>query len=193
MTFSGSQVALPPELCQRMVGRSWQDDPRCPRFEALRLLTLTYWDCAGAVAEGQLVVAEPLADEVLAIFAGLFDIRFSIARMELIDAFGGDDDAAMAANNTSAFNFRNVAGSNVLSNHAFGAAIDINPLFNPMIVDGAFFPPAGVAYADREDARPGMIVRPGPVVELFEARGWEWGGDWSSKDYHHFANPGFRR
>ena len=88
MTFSGSQVALPPELCQRMVGRSWQDDPRCPRFEALRLLTLTYWDCAGAVAEGQLVVAEPLADEVLAIFAGLFDIRFSIARMELIDAFG---------------------------------------------------------------------------------------------------------
>jgi len=63
-----------------------------------------------------------------------------------------------------------------------------------MIIDGAFYPPAGSAYADRTVVRPGMIVRPGPVVELFEAHGWEWGGDWPRmKDYHHFAKPGGKR
>jgi hypothetical protein len=192
VTFSGCAEPVPDAVRARMVGRSWHDDPRCPPFQALRLLTVDHWNCQGAAARGQLVVAAPLADEVLAIFAGLFALAFPIARMELIDVFGGDDDAAMAANNTSAFNFRNVAGTGVLSNHAFGAAIDINPLFNPMIVDGAFFPPAGEAYQDRQDVRAGMIVRPGPVVALFEAQGWDWGGDWSSKDYHHFAKPGLR-
>ena len=194
LPFIGKKASLPPALCQRMVGHSWHADPRCPPFEALSLLTVDHWNCQGGLSQGQLVVAAPLADELLEIFAGLHALGFPIARMELVDVFGGDDDAAMAANNTSCFNFRNVAGTAVLSNHAFGAAIDINPLFNPMIVDGAFHPPAGVAYVDRGNVRPGMIVRPGPVVELFERRGWEWGGDWSpTKDYHHFAKPGLRR
>jgi hypothetical protein len=191
-SFTGSQQSIPELLRAEMRGKSWHPDPRCPPFEALRLLTVDHWDCAGAIQRGQLVVAAPLAEEVLAIFAGLFALRFPIARVELIDAFGGDDDAAMAANNSSSFNFRNVAGTAVLSNHAYGAAIDLNPLFNPMIVDGAFHPPAGEAYQDRQDLRPGMIIRPGPVVDLFDAHGWEWGGDWSSKDYHHFARPGLR-
>lgn len=193
LPFIGSKAPLSPGLRQRMVGHSWHADARCPPFEALSLLTVDHWNCQGGLGRGELVVAAPLADEVLAIFEGLHAAGFPIARMELVDSFGGDDDAAMAANNTSCFNFRTVAGTSVLSNHAFGAAIDINPLFNPMIVDGAFFPPAGVAYEDRTVLRPGMIVRPGPVVDLFEAHGWEWGGDWASKDYHHFAKPGMRR
>jgi hypothetical protein len=194
LPFIGSHGPIPAPVRQRMVGHSWHADPRCPPFEALSLLTLDHWNCSGGLSRGQLVVAAPLAEEVLEIFAGLHALGFPIARMELVDEFGGDDDAAMAANNSSCFNFRNVAGTEVLSNHAFGAAIDLNPLFNPMIIDGVFFPAAGVEYADRGQLRDGMIVRPGPVVELFERRGWEWGGDWEpTKDYHHFAKPGLRR
>jgi hypothetical protein len=193
LPFIGTHAPIPAALRERMIGQSWHADPRCPPFAALSLLTLDHWNCSGGLSRGQLVVASSLAQEVLDIFAGLHALGFPIARMDLVDVFGGDDDAAMAANNTSAFNFRNVAGTDVLSNHAFGAAIDINPLFNPMVIDGAFFPPAGLEYADRENERPGMIVRPGPVVDLFEARGWEWGGDWEpTKDYHHFAKPGLR-
>jgi hypothetical protein len=186
--FAGAQAPIPADLRERMLGKSWHPDPRCPPFEALRLLTLDHWDFGGAVATGRLVVARELAADLLEIFAQLFALRFPIARMEPVDVFGGDDDAAMAANNTSAFNFRNVAGTDVLSNHAFGAAIDINPVLNPMIIEGAFFPPAGREHADRDHLEPGMIVRPGPVVALFDAHGWEWGGDWTrTKDYHHFA------
>ncbi len=190
VTFTGTADEIPAELRERMEGVSWQDDPRCPPFEALGLLTLSHWDFAGTPRTGQMVVAAELADEILTLFQGLFDAGFPIARMEPIEAFGGDDNASMAANNTSSFNFRNVAGTDVLSHHAFGVAIDINPLLNPMIVGGGVFPPGGAAYADRSQARPGMIVRPGPVVDLFQARGWDWGGDWPHmKDYHHFFKP----
>jgi hypothetical protein len=186
--FEGSAAAIPPALRARMTGVSWRPDPRCPAFAALSVLTMSHWDFGGAARTGQLVVAAALAPEVLAIFAGLFALGFPLARMEPVDAFGGDDDAAMAADNTSAFNFRNIAGTDVLSRHALGAAIDINPRENPMIVGDRICPPSGAAFTDRGVLRPGMIVRPGPVVELFQAHGWEWGGDWSApRDYHHFA------
>lgn len=186
--FVGSALPLPPLCRGRMAGRSWHPDPRCPSFEDLRLLSLPHWDFAGDVQTGELVVAAELSSEILRIFAGLFHLGFPIERMELIDAYGGDDNASMAANNCSSFNFRNVAGTDVLSKHAFGMAIDINPRCNPMIVGDAVHPPEGAAYLDRSDLRPGMITRPGPVVDLFAAHGWEWGGDWSPmKDYHHFT------
>jgi hypothetical protein len=186
--FAGAAAALPQERCTRMLGASWHPDPRCPPFAALRLLTLSHWDLAGAVTTGQLVVAAAVADEVLAIFGALFALGFPIARMEPIDVFAGDDNASMAANNTSAFNFRNVAGTDSLSRHALGLAIDINPVHNPMLIGADIHPPAGAAYTDRSVLLPGMITRPGPVVDLFDAHGWHWGGDWSPmKDYHHFA------
>ena len=188
--LAGHAVPVPEALRARMVGASWHPDPRCPPFEALRLLRLPHWDLAGEQQIGELVVAATLADEVLAIFAGLHALGFPIARMQVVDDYGGDDDASMAANNTSAFNFRNVAGTEALSMHAFGVAIDINPLLNPMITSAGIFPPGGAAYADRSVACPGMIARPGPVVALFDAQGWQWGGDWvRSKDYHHFVKP----
>jgi hypothetical protein len=188
VTFNGSAHALPPELCARMRGVSWRPDPRCPALAALAVLAIDHWDFGGAVKTGQLVVAGSVADEVLAIFARLFALDFPIARMEPIDAFGADDDAAMAANNTSAFNFRNIAGTEILSQHALGVAIDLNPVQNPMIVGAAIHPPAGAAYTDRSVLRPGMITP--AVVGVFRDHGWQWGGDWSHmKDYHHFAKP----
>src|SRR5262245_5861628 len=99
--FACVATALPDELCRRMVGASWHPGPRCPPFAALRLLTLRHWDFAGAVQTGQLVVGGAVAGELEAIFAGLFALGFPIARMQPIDVFAGDDDASMAANNTS--------------------------------------------------------------------------------------------
>jgi hypothetical protein len=189
--FVGRVATVDRDLQARMVGVCWRPDPRCPSFDGLRVLTLSHWDFAGAVQTGQLVVAAAVADEVVAIFAALYQLRFPIACMRPVELYGGDDDASMAANNTSGFNFRNVAGTDVLSHHAHGVAIDINPLQNPMIVRGQVSPPAGAAYVDRGERRPGMIARPGPVVDQFDARGWDWGGDWRHmKDYHHFTRPG---
>jgi hypothetical protein len=106
--------------------------------------------------------------------------------MRLVDDYGGDDDASMAADNSSAFNFRVVAGTNVLSQHARGLAIDINPVENPWRRPDRVLPEAGRAFLDRGDVRPGMIVRPGPVVAVLDEMGWEWGGDWKHAwDDHH--------
>ncbi len=91
----------------------------------------------------------------------------------------------MAADNSSAFNFRYIAGTTELSQHAFGRAIDLNPVENPWRRPGSIVPAAGRAFADLRDIRPGMIGRPGPVVAVFDELGWEWGGDWLHASYDH--------
>src|SRR5688572_12648278 len=114
-----------------MTGASWHPDPRCPPFSKLVLIELVHIDPAGAERDGELVVAAAVADDVVRVFEQLHRARFPIARMERIDVFGGDDDRSMAANNSSGFNFRTIAGTDTLSLHAAGTAIDINPLWNP--------------------------------------------------------------
>jgi poly-gamma-glutamate synthesis protein (capsule biosynthesis protein) len=186
--FHGRVGPIPESIRQAMRGVSWRDDPRCPRFEALALVEVAYRDFGGLRRDGELVVAAELGDALLGVFRRLFEIGFPIARMQRVELYAGDDDRSMAANNSSAFNFRTIAGTDVLSQHALGRAIDINPVQNPYLVGDAISPPAAAEFLDRDDLRPGMIVRPGPVVEAFDAIGWEWGGDWTSrKDYHHFA------
>jgi poly-gamma-glutamate synthesis protein (capsule biosynthesis protein) len=116
----------------------------------------------------------------------LFELGFPIRQMRLVDDFGASDDASMAADNSSAFNFRVVAGTQVLSQHARGRAIDLNPIENPWRKPDRIEPAAGAAFADRSVIRPGMIVRPGPVVAVLDELGWEWGGDWRhARDDHH--------
>lgn len=184
--FEGVATPVPPGLRAEMRGRSWKDDPRCPAFEELALLRMNHWGFDGEVHRGEMIVAADVADDALAVFAAIFAARFPIERMARIDAFDADDEASMAANNASAFCFReSLAGH--LSEHALGRAIDINPVQNPMVLRGVVYPPAGREYLDRQRVRPGMIVRPGPVVAAFDAIGWDWGGDWTSyPDYHHF-------
>src|SRR5688500_239978 len=139
-------------------------------------------------ARGSLVVATAIAGATLALFARLHAIGFPIRGARLVDDHGASDDASMAADNTSAFNFRVVAGTGELSQHAFGRAIDINPVENPWIVGDRLVPPAGAPYRDRRSIRPGMIVRPGPVTAIFDELGWEWGGDWRhAYDLHHIV------
>jgi poly-gamma-glutamate synthesis protein (capsule biosynthesis protein) len=144
-----------------------------------------------AAARGELVVAAELAARSIEVFRRLWQLGFPIRQMRLVDEYGADDDRSMAADNSSAFNFRTVAGTNLLSQHALGRAIDINPVENPWRKPDRIVPDAGRAFADRRDIRPGMIVRPGPVVAVFDELGWEWGGDWMHAwDDHHIVVRG---
>lgn len=198
-TASAPPVTTPPAFESRVeaipdAGRlsaSWR--PGCPvPIEDLRLLTLDYWGFDGAEHRGELVVHAQQADAIVGVFRMLFESRFPIERMELVDAFGGDDNASMAANNTAGFNCREVADQpGVWSLHAYGLAVDINPLVNPYVLGpDDVRPPGGVAYLDRSQNAPGLIRNGDVVVSAFAAIGWEWGGAWSSPDYQHFSLSG---
>jgi hypothetical protein len=140
-------------------------------------------------ADGELVVLDAVADQVLAIFAGLKARRFPLEQARLMNAYDGDDDASIEANNTSAFNDRRVVGTNSISMHAYGVAIDINPVQNPAYdrIDGVrkLVPKAGADYADRKRLRPGMVES---VRDVFAAHGFTvWGGRFRNADYQHFT------
>lgn len=158
----------------------------------LRLLSLSYWGFDDTAHTGTLVVRASVASAVVDVFHRLYDHRFPIRRMDPVDAFGGSDDASMAADNTSGFNCRNAVttGPPQWSAHAYGEAIDVNPVENPYLEAGTVLPPAGAAYADRSKVRPGMAVRGGELNAAFAAAGWYWGGVWSSPDYQHFSSTG---
>jgi hypothetical protein len=174
------------------LGASWREG--CPVGpEQLRRVTLSYWDFDGRPQTGVLVVHANVAEAVTGVFRSLFEQRFPIRRMEPVDRFGASDDASMAADNTSGFNCRLAvgAGPQQWSVHAFGRAIDVNPVENPYVLGNEALPPAGAAFVDRRDVRPGMAVAGGPLVEAFAAAGWQWGGRWTgSPDYQHFSSTG---
>jgi hypothetical protein len=170
---------------------SWRSG--CPvAISDLRHLVLDHWGYDGRVHRGELVVHRDAVDAVTGVMRRLFALRFPIERMRMVDDYGGSDDRSMAANNTSAFNCRAVEGRpGVWSQHAYGRAIDINPLVNPYVSGGRADPPQGQRYADRSVRAPGMIRAGDAVVRAFAAVGWGWGGYWrSGKDYQHFSSTG---
>ncbi|MCL2362085.1 MAG: M15 family metallopeptidase [Defluviitaleaceae bacterium] len=153
----------------------------------LTYLTVTHVNFYGESTIGHLIVADEIGDEVLEIFEEIFEYGFPIYSIRLIDYFDASDYYSMAANNSHAFNFRYIAGTNIISRHGFGMAIDINPIQNPYIRGNTIWPAAGAYYLDREYVRPGMIVPGSVVYYAFIGRGWIWGGNWTSpRDYHHF-------
>lgn len=183
-------LSVTAEVTAAELGASWR--PGCPVGPAdLRKVWVTHYDMAGEVVWGSLVVHRNRAPDIVAVFEQLYDARFPIARMEPVDVFGASDDASMAANNTSAFNCRTVAGTNRWSEHAYGRAIDINPIENPYVSNGVADPPAGQAHVGRSAATPGLITDGDAVVRAFASVGWGWGGNWTSiKDYQHFSTTG---
>lgn len=147
------------------------------------VVRVRYIDFEGRDRSGQLVVDRALATEVEAIFADLHRAKFPIERMTPIVAYDWDDHASMRANNTSAFNYRPIAGTRTLSHHARGRAIDINPRQNPHVGRDTL----GFVYDPKAK---GAITANSAPVRAFRSRGWKWGGDWrSSKDYMHFEKP----
>jgi hypothetical protein len=139
------------------------------------------------------VVHRAHAAGMVRVFRTLYDARFPVQRMRTVEQYGSDDDRSMEANNTSAFNCRAVAGGSGWSEHAYGAALDINPVQNPYVRGSTVEPEAGRAYLDRSRVRPGMAVAGDVVVRAFASVGWEWGGDFRTlKDYQHFSASGRR-
>ncbi len=170
---------------------SWR--PGCPvGLSELRLVTLRHWGFDGTVHRGELLVHRRHAHGIVRVFRSLFARRFPIARMRLVDVYRADDDRSMAANNTSAFNCRFVSGTRRWSEHAYGRALDLNPIQNPFVAaNGRVSPPAGRRYADRSRQAPGMIHAGDATVRAFAAVGWRWGGNWRGvKDYQHFSSTG---
>ena len=187
--FRFEVVAVPAAVRARMEGVSWHgDDARCPRWEELAYVRLSHVTFDAGAAEGELVVAAAIAPRAVEVFRRLWQLGFPIRSMRLVDDFGASDDRSMEADNSSAFNFRVIAGTDLLSQHALGRAIDINPVENPWRKPDRIVPEQGRAFAERTRIRPGMIVRPGPVVAMFDELGWEWGGDWRHAfDDHHIV------
>lgn len=168
-------------------------EPGCPVPPSqLRRVRVDYWGYDGEAHRGDLIVAAAVADDVGWAFGELYDARFQIRRIHPVGRYGGDDDASMAANNTSAFNCRRVTGGSGWSEHAYGTAIDINPVQNPYVgASGTVLPDEAEPWADRSLRVPGMIHRNGVVVRTFAGLGWGWGGDWTSlKDYQHLSLSG---
>ncbi len=162
----------------------------CPvPLRDLRFMTMTYLGFDGQPHTGQMVVHADQVPSVARIFQKLYTASFPLRRMRLIDDYRGSDDASMAADNTSGFNCRTVEGSSSWSQHAYGRAIDINPIENPYVRGSYVDPPAGKPYATRSPYRKGMVNR--LVVDAFAAQRWGWGGTFrTAKDYQHFSRSG---
>ena len=151
--------------------------------ETLSLINVQYISFDGMLHQGQLVVHKNIAEEVQGIFKEMCVLRFPIEHAIPICRFGCDDETSMRANNTSAFNYRVIHGTNEPSNHSQGLAIDVNPLLNPCIAIDETLQPATSSY---DPAKPGTLTPHSPVVELFTSRGWRWLGYRERKDWQHF-------
>jgi hypothetical protein len=188
--FHGSISVLTPEQKADMRGKSWHQG--CPvGLRDLRLLTLDFWGFRGRLRTGRLIVHETQAWRIKRVFRRLFYAHFRIRRMVQIDVYDGNDRRSMEANNTSGFNCRFVSGTTRWSQHAYGKAIDINPIQNPYVSGNYVSPTAGAPFADRTKQARGMIHGGDAVVRAFANRNWKWGGYWSPyKDYMHFSRTG---
>lgn len=161
--------------------------PGCPVSAAeLREVAFDHLGFDGAIHEGRIVVHQVIVDPLLKALARAVDLGFPIQQAIPLDdpAFRGDDYASMAANNSSGFNYRTIAGTDKVSMHALGLAVDINPLLNPYLAaDGIWYPDA--THIERTN-RPGVFTADHPLTRTFIALGFEWGGSWSRPDFHHF-------
>ncbi len=186
--FHGTISTIGPRIRARMV--SWHKGCPVP-VSRLRLLQLDHWGFDGKVHRGRLIVHADAARPMLRVMHKLFDRKFKIRQMWLVDAYGANDDRSMNADNTSAFNCRFVAGTSRWSEHAYGRAIDINPVENPYVSGSHVSPEKGRRYANRSLRAKGMIHTGDATVRAFAAEGWGWGGSWSGpRDYQHFSASG---
>lgn len=175
----------------RIYGNSYKKDCRVLR-SSLRYLHLLHYTEDGRIKLGEMICHKDIADDLTDIFRKLFEAKYPIENMQLIDNYGADDIRSMEHNNTTCLNYRTVAGSKKLSNHSLGKAVDINPLYNPYVKrrqDGTYkvSPEKGRKYADRTKTFKYKIDRNDLAYRLFKQHGFRWGGDYRSlKDYQHF-------
>ena len=183
------------EIKNRIVGISYPAEGSTEiTLEELAYLNVLYNDFEGVVQTGELICNQYIALDLLEIFEELYRSGYQFEEISLIDKYDGDDTISMEHNNTSCFNYRIVDGTDHLSKHAYGLAIDINPFYNPYVVynkDGSgetyISPKGSEAYVDRSKDFPYKIDENDLCYKLFTQHGFTWGGNWnSSKDYQHF-------
>lgn len=189
--FHARVSRLSPHLKRHMRGISWHRGCPVP-LRRLRLIKTVFHGFDGDRHRGRLVVNKLAVGAIAHAFRAMWRSGFKIRRLKLVDHYGGSDRRSMRADNTSAFNCRTVAGTSSWSQHAYGRAIDINPVENPYVAsDGSVHPRKGRPYVDRSQHVKGMIRRRSRVVRAFRREGWGWGGNWTySKDYQHFSSTG---
>lgn len=179
------------DIFDRINGKSYPEGADIS-LDDLRWLHVMHYGFDGEIHEGELIVNHAIAHDTLEIFRELFDIKYPIEKIRLIDEYDANDEASMEDNNSSAFCYRTIAESSTLSNHALGLAIDINTLYNPYVYerkDGSTFlqPENAGDYVDREQDNPYFIKKDDACYQIFLSHGFTWGGDWKTKkDYQHF-------
>ena len=185
-TAAPGPVVLPVTAAE--LGATWR--PGCPVApEQLRRVDLDYAGFDGRTHRGTLVVHQDVVAEVIAIFGELQRQGYPIAKMQTPEHYpNAADELSMEDNNTSAFNCRPLPGSTAWSLHAYGRAIDVNPLLNPYLDRTGHLEPATAgAYLNRDRTDPGILHAGDPAVRAFTDRGWTWGGSWRNPiDYQHF-------
>jgi hypothetical protein len=189
--FEFSSHRIDAGVKERIVGRSWHRG--CPvGLGRLRYLRVAHWGWHGRRRVGELVVNRDAVGAMRTAFARLYRARFPIRRMRLVDDYGGSDYGSIEADNTSAFNCRPVTGGGRWSEHAYGRAVDVNPIENPYVAaDGTTAHARSRPYLRRRPHRRGMAFRGGALVRAFAAAGWGWGGRWSGPtDFQHFSASG---
>jgi hypothetical protein len=195
--YESSIRPIPQPLRASLQGESWR--PGCPvDLGDLRVLTVSHWDFGGRVREGQLIVNEAAAAPLAKVFRRLYQLRFPIRHMRLDDMYGPARARPASGDITGSFRCRQSvpspctggSASGRWSNHAYGLAIDVNPVENPYVGCGRTRDRASARYLDRSKQRAGMVTP--AVVRAFRSIGWGWGGDWSgdTKDYMHFSHNG---
>ena len=189
--FHSAVQPIPPAMRRQMTGVSWHRG--CPvGLGDLRLITLTYRGFDGRAHTGRLVANRSATGVLVSVLRRLYAAAFPIRRMEPVDRYGGDDFRSIEADNTSAFNCRAATGSSHWSNHAYGLAVDVNPIENPYVSGGGSSHRASGPFLNRSRHRPGMAYNGGVLVQAFRSAGWGWGGNWSGsvQDYQHFSYNG---
>ncbi len=184
--MTNEQHATAPIMDSQMTFREAIAGSKAPTevVRDLCLLDVRYYSFDGMLHQGQLVVHKDVRVDVVEIFQLIERLKFPVNKVVPIVSYGWSDNASMADNNTSAFNYRTVAGTKRLSRHACGLAVDINPFRNPVVHNGGRISPRGAVYRPCD---PGVLTPDHPVVEEFLKRGWQWGANFKSmKDYHHF-------
>ncbi len=195
--YTFSILEITPTVKQRMIkGNSWRKN--CPvQLKDLRYLNIAYIDFDGKSKIGELIVHKDVTEDITQIFEMLYFNNYPIYKMRLVSDYGGNDYQSIEADNTSAFNCRPLTGNkNKWSNHAYGKAIDINPIENPYVSrkgtsshskSTPFLPAKRVHKNELLATDRAMFLKNDIVVKIFKDYGWRWGGDWKGiKDYQHF-------
>jgi len=197
VAFHSSIQPLPAPLQAQLTGGFWHTGCPVP-LSGLRVLTISHWGFDGRVQTGQVVVNEHAAAPLARVFKRLYQLRFRIRHMRLADAYGPTSSQPADGDISGAFECRQAVpspcsggtGTGTWSQHAYGKAIDLNPIENPYVGCGRTRKRASIPYLDRSRRRRGMVTP--AVVEAFRSIGWGWGGNWagSTKDYMHFSASG---